>query len=164
MIDLAATAKTVDVSVTVDLKGPAADPKLTLSSDPNLPQDEILSRLLFGTGVARITPVQGLRLAAAVQQLQGGGVVSDVLSTVRKKTGLDTLDVQGGDTGAEGAESTARAGKYLSDNVYVEVERGVSEGTGKARVQVELTPNLSVGTTVNDQSQTGVGVQWKYDY
>ena len=164
MIDLAATAKTVDVSVTLDLKGPAADPKLTLSSDPNLPQDEILSRLLFGTGVARITPVQGLRLAAAVQQLQGGGVVSDVLSTVRKKTGLDTLDVQGGDTGAEGAESTARAGKYLSDNVYVEVERGVSEGTGKARVQVELTPNLSVGTTVNDQSQTGVGVQWKYDY
>ena len=161
MIDLAATAKTVDVSVTVDLKGPAADPKLTLSSDPNLPQDEILSRLLFGTGVARITPVQGIRLAAAVQQLQGGSVVGDVLSTLRKTAGLDTLDVQGGETSEE---STARAGKYLSDNVYVEVERGVSEGTGKARVQVELTPNLSVGTSVNDQSQTGVGLQWKYDY
>lgn len=161
MIDLAATAKTVDVSVTVDLKGPAADPKLTLSSDPNLPQDEILSRLLFGTGTARITPVQGLRLAAAIQQLQGGSFVGDVLSTVRKTTGLDTLDVQGGETDTE---STARAGKYLSDNVYVEVERGVSEGTGKARVQVELTPNLSVGTSVNDQSQSGVGLQWKYDY
>ena len=36
----------------------------------------------------------------------------------------------------------------------------MAEGTGKARVQVELTPNLSVGTEVNDQSQTGVGLQW----
>ena len=46
------------------------------------------------------------------------------------------------------------AGKYVSDNVFVEVERGVAEGTGKARVQVELTPNLSVSTEVTEQSQS----------
>lgn len=161
MIDLEATAKTVDVTVTVILKGPAANPKLTLSSEPTLPQDEILSRLLFGTSVARVTPVQGLRLAAAAQELQGGGVVSDTLTTLRRAAGLDTLDVQ---SGATTQESTARAGKYISDKVYLEVQRGVTEGSGKASVRVDLTPQLSVGTSVNEQSQTGVGLQWKYDY
>ncbi|MFZ1427985.1 MAG: translocation/assembly module TamB domain-containing protein [Geminicoccaceae bacterium] len=161
MIDLEASARTVDVTVTVTLKGPAANPKLTLSSDPTLPQDEILSRLLFGTSVARVTPVQGLRLAAAAQQLQGGGLVSDTLTTLRRAAGLDTLDVQSGETAQE---STARAGKYISDNVYLEVQRGVADGSGKASVRVDLTPQLSVGTSVNEQSQTGVGLQWKYDY
>ena len=108
-----------------------------------------------------MTPVQGLRLAAAAQQLQGGGVVSDVLTTLRRASGLDTLDVQ---SGATTQESSARAGKYISDKVYVEVQRGVTDGSGKASVRVDLTPQLSVGTSVTEQSQTGVGLQWKYDY
>jgi translocation and assembly module TamB len=161
MIDLEATARTVDIEAVIGLRGPAADPKITLSSNPVLPQDEILSRLLFGRSVARITPVQGIRLASAVNQLQGGGGLSDVLSALRRGLGVDTLDVHGGETSEE---SSVRAGKYVSDNVFVEVERGVAAGSGKARVQVELTPNLSVGTEVNEQSQTGVGVQWRYDY
>ncbi|MEK0083619.1 translocation/assembly module TamB domain-containing protein [Benzoatithermus flavus] len=161
MIDLEATAKTVDIQAVVRLKGPAADPKLTLASEPELPQDEILSRLLFGRSVARITPVQGLRLASAVRQLQGGGGLSDVLGALRRAVGIDTLDVESGE---KPGESTARAGKYVSDNVFVEVERGVQQGTGRARVQIELTPNLSVGTQVTEQSQTGIGLQWRYDY
>ena len=52
----------------------------------------------------------------------------------------------------------------MTDKVYLEVERGVTDNTSKARVQVDLTPNLSVGSTVDDQSQTGVGLQWRYDY
>jgi translocation and assembly module TamB len=161
MMDLEATARTAEIEAVIGLRGPAADPKITLSSEPVLPQDEVLSRLLFGRSVARITPVQGLRLAAAVNQLQGGGGLSDVLSALRRGLGVDTLDVQGGETAQD---SSVRAGKYVRDNVFVEVERGVAAGSGKARVQIELTPNLSVGTEVNEQSQTGVGLQWRYDY
>ena len=168
MIDIAATAKTVEVNVTVALQGPALDPKVTLSSEPALPQDEILSRLLFGTSAARITPMQGLRLAAAVQELQGGGMVSGALTKFRRAVGVDTLDVQSteatDDAGETTQQTSARVGKYVTDKVYLEVEQGVTDGGSKARVQVDLTPNLSVGSTVDDQSQTGVGVQWRYDY
>lgn len=161
MLDLEASARSAEIEAVVKLAGPAVDPKLTLTSEPVLPQDEILSRLLFGSSVARLTPVQGLRLAAAVDTLRGGGGLSSVLSALRKGLGVDTLDVQGGETAQE---STARAGKYVSDKVYVEVEKGVAEGTGTARVKVDLTPNLSVGTEVNERSQTGVGLEWRYDY
>ena len=168
MVDLAATAKTVEVNVTITLQGPAVDPKITLTSDPQLPQDEILARLLFGTSAARITPMQGIRLAAAVQELQGTGTISGALSRFRRAIGLDTLDVQSTETTDEEGETqqqtSARVGKYVTDKVYLEVEQNVTDGGSKARVQVDLTPNLSVGSTVNDQSQTGVGLQWRYDY
>jgi translocation and assembly module TamB len=160
MIDLEATARSEEIQAVVRLRGPVADPTLELSSEPVLPQDEILSRLLFGRSVARITPVQGLRLAAAVDTLRGGGGLSDMLSSLRRGLGVDTLDV-GGETAQE---STARAGKYLTDNVFLEIERGVAAGSTKARVQVELTPNLSVNTEVDEQSRSGVGLEYRYDY
>jgi autotransporter translocation and assembly factor TamB len=82
--------------------------------------------------------------------------------------GLDTLDLRSTETTDESGETnqqtSARVGKYVTDKVYLEVEQNVTDGGSKARVQVDLTPNLSVGSTVNDQSQTGVGVQWRYDY
>lgn len=162
MLDIVASARTAEIRGIVKLSGPATDPKLELDSDPKLPQDEILSRLLFGRSVARITPVQGLRLAAAVRELQGGGGGLDsVLNTLRRTLGVDTLDVE---SDGESGQTTAKAGKYISDRVFLEVERGVADSSGKARVQVELTPNLSVGTEVTESSQTGVGVQWRYDY
>ncbi|MGD9509014.1 MAG: translocation/assembly module TamB domain-containing protein [Geminicoccaceae bacterium] len=168
MIDLSATATTSNVTVTVTAQGPATDPKITLSSEPPLPQDEILSHLLFGTSVARITPMQGLRLAAALDDLRGDGFVSSAFTKVRRAIGLDTLDVQSTETtdesGETSSDTTARAGKYVTDQVYIEGERSVTTGASKARVKVDLTPNLSVGTTVDDQAQTGVGLQWRYDY
>lgn len=168
MIDLSATATTSNITVTVTARGPAGDPKITLSSDPQLPQDEILSHLLFGTSVARITPMQGLRLAAALDDLRGEGFVSSAFTKVRRAIGVDTLDVNSTETtdesGQTSSDTTARVGKYVTDQVYLEAERSVTTGTNKARVKVDLTPNLSVGTTVSDQAQTGVGLQWRYDY
>ncbi|MFO1049498.1 MAG: translocation/assembly module TamB domain-containing protein [Geminicoccaceae bacterium] len=168
MIDLSATATTSNITVTVAARGPAGDPKITLSSEPQLPQDEILSHLLFGTSVARITPMQGLRLAAALDDLRGDGFVSSAFTKVRRAIGVDTLDVNSTETtdesGQTSSDTTARVGKYVTDQVYLEAERSVTTGTNKARVKVDLTPNLSVGTTVSDQAQTGVGLQWRYDY
>ena len=44
----------------------------------------------------------------------------------------------------------------------------MQSGSDKARVEVEveveLTPNLSVGTDVSERSQGGVDLRWRYDY
>jgi translocation and assembly module TamB len=161
-VSLEAAATAEEVQAVVRLRGPATDPKLELTSEPPLPQDEVLARVLFGRSTDRITPVQGIRLAAAVRELQGGrGGVNGVLDAIRNATGLDTLSVE---SGATAGESAASAGKYINDRVYLQVQRGIQAGSGKARVEVELTPNLSVGTSVTEQSQTGVDLQWRYDY
>jgi autotransporter translocation and assembly factor TamB len=161
MVDLTATAQSVDVKAVVQLQGPATDPKLQLRSEPPLPQDEVLSRLMFGRSAARITPFQGLQLAAAVEQLQGGGTIDNLLSAVRRTVGVDTLDVE---SDSETGQSTATAGKYITNNVFVQVQRAVQTGATTARVSVDLTPNLSVNTQVDQSSRTGFGLQWRHDY
>ena len=57
-----------------------------------------------------------------------------------------------------------RAGKYLSQDVYVEGETGTAEQSSKARVEVEILPNLSLQAETGTDANSGVGLKWKYDY
>ena len=55
-------------------------------------------------------------------------------------------------------------GKYLNDDVYVEIEKGVGSEGGKVSVEVDITPNISVESEVGLDAQSGVGINWKWDY
>ncbi len=159
-VDIEATAKKGDLTAIIRIQGQALDPKLTLDSQPALPQDEILSRLLFDRDASQITPVQAAQLALAVNQLRGGGV--DALSKVRSVLHVDTLDVDSGEAGT--GDETVRAGKYLNPNVYFELQKGTADQSGKARVEVEIMPNVSVEAETGENAQGGIGVKWRYDY
>ena len=157
-IDLEASAQGETLLAIIAISGPATAPEFELRSEPAGPQDEVLADLLFKRDVSSITPAQGIRLAAAIRTLEGGGV--DTLGQLRNATGLDTLDVGGASAG----EATAKAGKYLADGVFLEVERGLASGSGKARVEIELTDNITVNTEVSEDAQGGVGIEWRLDY
>jgi translocation and assembly module TamB len=123
-----------------------------------MPEDEIVSRLLFQRAAGGLTPAQAIQLAAAVNTLRGGGL--GVLGQARQALGLDTLDVSGG--GLE--DGRLRAGRYLNDNVFVEVGRGAAAGTEDVRVEVEILPNLSLDASADAQAQSGIGLRWRFDY
>ena len=91
-IDIVTKAQANEITAIVGITGSALKPTFKLSSEPNLPRDEILSRLLFGTSMNRISAAQGLQLAGAAASLAGGGSL-DVLSRIRKSFGLDRLTV-----------------------------------------------------------------------
>ncbi len=138
--------------------GPALDPQLAIASEPPLPEDEIFSRLLFDRDQAQLNPLQALRVAAAVRQLQSGG--PGAFDRVRGLLGVDTLEF-GGETLED---ASVRAGTYVSEDVFVEIERGLQAGASGARVQIELTPRLNVETRVREDSTGSVGLRWSYDY
>jgi translocation and assembly module TamB len=159
-IDIEAVAQAVDITAIVRIGGDATKPTLALDSEPTLPQDEVLSRLLFNRAASGITPVQAIQLAAAVNRLRGGG--PGVLDRLRGALGVDTLDVGGGDEGAAG--TTVRAGKYVANGVYVEGETGTADQSSRARVEVEILPNLSLQADTGADANSGVGFKWQYDY
>jgi translocation and assembly module TamB len=75
--DLDFTAETKAAEVTarsIAVTGPANQPNFALSSDPNLPQDEVFSRLLFKKASGGLSPFQALQLAQALAQFSGGQV------------------------------------------------------------------------------------------
>jgi translocation and assembly module TamB len=134
---------------------------MKLSSDPPLPSDEILSRLLFGRSASDITPLQALQLADSINTLARGGGL-DLLSRTRQLLGLDQLTLK--ETGKTQDKTALSAGKYLSEDVYLEVQQGISPETGKASLKWEITPNVSVQTEVGVNAEAGVGIDWRWDY
>ncbi len=157
------TGKNVSGELTafINLTGSIKSLVLTLTSEPALPQDEILARVLFGRSVSQITPLQAIRLAGAVNEMMGGRSF-DPLDYTKKLIGVDRLEIKQSEANPD--DSAVSAGKYLKDNIYIEVEKGISTENTKASVTWELTPNITVETEVGEDSETGMGINWKYDY
>lgn len=159
-INLKADAAGRDMLAILSVQGSVLNPKLTLESQPTLPQDEVLARLLFDRSVKDISALQALKLAAAVKTLAGGGRSLDFLGKARDSLGLDTLDM-----GGAGSENkSVKAGKYLREDVYLEVESGLGSGASKVRVEKEISRQLSVETSVDQDSSSAFGINWKVDY
>lgn len=157
-ISFAAETETDGTSVRIGLTGQASNPQLELSSSPELPRDEVLSLLLFGRGITDISPFQALRLANALRTLsgQGGAGISERL---RSGTSLDNLDVT---TTPEGT-AQARAGKYISENVYTDVVVDTEGGT-QINLNLNISPSITARGRLGSEGDTGVGVFFERDY
>jgi translocation and assembly module TamB len=163
VIDLFAESTRGDMTARIALSGTPSALNITLESDPPLPSDEILSRLLFGRGVTDVTPVQAVKLTWALGALTGAsGGVLDFFERTRKLVGVDQFDIKESEDGS--GETAVSVGKYLRDDVYVEVEKGVGTTRGKLSVEYDVTPNVSVETEAGADAQGGIGFNWKWDY
>lgn len=160
--DIVTESKAGDVMAQVNIKGSVVKPEFSFSSVPALPEDEVLARILFGEDVQNISPMQAAQLAQTARRFsgQGGGPSFDPLGAVRGATGLDDLRVETDDNGA----ATVGAGKYLTDNVYLEFQGGAGENSGAATLEIEVTPEISIESEIGQDAQGGAGVFWNWDY
>jgi|TARA_A100001391_G_scaffold154548_1_gene112311 translocation and assembly module TamB len=158
-INLVARTEGSDITVIVTVSGRASSPEVTFSSDPMLPQDEVLARLIFDRGVGELSPLQLAQLAAAAAELAGGGSGSgSLLGSLREAAGLDDLDIV---TDSEGNVGV-RAGAYIDDNIYL----GVEAGAGESRVTIDLdiTEQLRARGTTSTTGNSGIGLFYEQDY
>ena len=96
-LDFEADTTSAGVTATLAVTGYADAPKIKLSSVPDLPQDEVLAHLLFGTSIRNLSAIQIAEIGAAVAELSGvGGGGPGVFGSVRNTLGLDRLNVSGG--------------------------------------------------------------------
>ncbi len=146
------------------LSGTLEDLDISLRTVPDLPEDEALSRLLFGKSVKNISPLQAARLASAIQTLRGEGGFDPIAET-RDALGVDTLTVDSQQT-KEGNGLSVGVGKYVTEKVYVELERTPEPSQPwKGSIEIELTPSLNLETTTGTRTGFGgVELLWKHDY
>ena len=145
-----------DTVVFLTLEGPAGAPDLTLSSRPDLPEDEILSRLLFGREAASLSPVQALQLVDGVSRLAGSG---SIIGGIRETLGIDDLDIA---TDAAG-NAQLRLGRYIGENAYTDIGIG-SDGAADLSLNLDLTPNLTARGSFGSDGQGGLGLFFERDY
>jgi translocation and assembly module TamB len=153
-LKLVATSTTNNIIATVTVSGSASDPKITLSSVPELPQDEILAQLLFHQGVGSLSAFQVAEIAAGLAELSGvTSGVGDPLASLRNALGLDRLTVGSGSTG----NATLEAGRYVAPGVYLGAQQSATGSGTQASVQIDIAKGLKVVTTAGTGSSSATG-------
>ncbi len=157
-LNLTATRSDPSLTAVIRIQGTAAKPAITLTSSPQLPSDEVLSQVLFGASASQLSPIEAAQLASALSALAGGGGF-DVIGGLRGLTGLDRLTFGGGEAGG----LTVAGGKYLTDDVYLEIIGGGREGPA-AQVEWRVRRNLAIVSRVAGQGDARLSVRWRKDY
>lgn len=155
---VAQTEAATGTSITITVEGPASAPVVTFSSSPELPQDEVISQLIFGRNLTDISPLQAIQLAAAVGTLAGRGG-GGLIDTFRQDIGLDDFDVTTDDDG----NAALRAGKYISDNVYTDITVN-TEGDTDITINLDLTDSVTAKGTLGTDGETSIGIFYERDY
>lgn len=162
-LNLVATSSNGNVSATLTVGGFASAPKITLTSAPELPQDDILAHLLFGQSASQLSALQLAEIAAGVAQLSGAAGPSGAMDSLRSSLGLDRLTVgtptnqtPGPASGPGAAQSvpTLEAGRYIAPGVYLGAKQGT---TGTNDTQAELQVNLGRGVKLDTTAGSGYG-------
>ncbi|WP_421859475.1 translocation/assembly module TamB domain-containing protein [Oricola sp.] len=156
LVELAAEVQEEDITAFVELSGRASDLELRLTSSPEFPEDEILARVLFGESIANLSPLQIANLATAAASLSGndGGLAGQI----RRGVGIDNLDFREDGEGG----FAVRAGTYLRDNVYLDVQAGALGG--EATINLDITDSLTARGTVETDGDSKLGVFFERDY
>jgi translocation and assembly module TamB len=162
LLDIHAVADVQSINASVTVAGTGLKPEITFASIPAMPQDELLSRILFGTSITNLSAPEALQLASAVAALQSGNGSLDPINALRRAVGLDRLRIVPADV-ATGQKTAIAAGKYITRKLFVEV---VTDGAGYSATQVEyqVTRWLSVLSTVSTIGRSSASVRVSKDY
>lgn len=157
-LDFIAETTANDITARILVTGPASQPEITFTSEPTLPQDEVLARLLFGRNAGSLTAAQSLQIAQTIAQFSGGG---GVLDQMRRSLGMDSLDVG---TNAAGTGGQVGLGRRINNNIYMGVRQGTTPNSSQVTVDVDVTKNIRLqgATGADGNTSVGIGAQWDY--
>jgi translocation and assembly module TamB len=161
-LDIQADANASGLNAAIRVTGTALRPQIAFSSTPALPQDELLSRLLFGTSITNLSAPEALQLAAAVAALQNGDAGLNPINAVRRAAGLDRLRILPADP-QTGQGTAVAAGKYVTRRLYAEI---VTDGQGYSatRVEFQVTRWLSILSSISTLGRQSGNVRISRDY
>ncbi|WMS88734.1 translocation/assembly module TamB domain-containing protein [Pleionea litopenaei] len=134
-IQIAASRKIDDIKVGVYADGSLLDPKLTLFSEPAMPEENIVALLLTGRSIESLSSNEGNALANAVIGLGVEGA-NRIAGKIGQALGIESIKIT--------SSSTAE--------------------TSRVNIETQVNERLSVGygTTIDSQNQTQTG--WIIEY
>lgn len=160
-LDIRAETDRDGLTVLATVKGSASQPEIAFTSNPALPEEEVLARLLFGGSVTTLSATDALQLGAAVASLRGGGGM-DPINQLRTAIGLDRLRIVSADP-ARGRGTGVALGKNFGRRFYAEI---ITDGRGYSATEVEfrVTSWLSLLASISTVGRESVVAEISRDY
>ena len=145
-----------DVTSYITISGRTSDIQVNFTSDPELPEDEVLAQIIFGKSLTDLSPTQIARLVSIAVELTGGNSPG-LVDGLRGGLGLDDLDIVEDSDG----NAAVKAGKYINDNVYLGVQTGQET---EATINLDITDSLTARGSVDSNGETALGIFFERDY
>lgn len=146
------------VTILAQMQGPLSSPTLTFQSIPSLPTSSILSFILFNKDISEISALQALQLAQVFVSLSGNGA-PDVLESIRKRIGIDKLNIIGKD-GTD--EISVQIGWYLSHGITLSLSQSAT--SSDVTIEVDLKNGFIFQAETQNQEEGKFSLKWNKNY
>jgi autotransporter translocation and assembly factor TamB len=162
-LDIVAESRAANYLITAVVKGTAEKPALTLASDPQLDQADILSVLLFNKPISSLEQSEQASLQQNAISITSGFAAATIGQAVSKALGLQELGVDIGDVDFSGGQ--VRFGKYVGRNTYVSFSQEVSGKHGReVAAEYQITSDWKFSVSSSTAGPQSVDLIWQKRY
>ena len=162
-LDIQGVYRAKDVDIIAKLTGTAGQINLSLESDPQMDQADVISYLFFGRPAGSLKGQQSLKAEQAALSVTGqlsSGQLNDIVEEMFHIDDL-SIDMGGGDI----TRGSVSLGKYVRPDVFVIYRQGFSgDEIHQLEVTYEINRNLSVEALIGDEKNSGVDLIWEHDF
>ncbi|WP_420473401.1 translocation/assembly module TamB domain-containing protein [Noviherbaspirillum sp. ST9] len=149
-LDILAMRRGQEVEAGVSIRGTALTPRVTLVSEPPVPDAEKLSWLVLGRGLAAAGDTDIGALQSAAGALLSEGAKAGVQSRIASTFGLDTFSI--GTSQDTLQQRIVTIGKQVSSRLYLSYQQGLESAGSVVQVRYALSPKLSLEAEAGSRS------------
>jgi autotransporter translocation and assembly factor TamB len=163
VLDILAEHRVNNYLVRVIVTGSAEKPILTLTSDPQLDQADILSLLLFNKPVSELNKGEQASLQQNAIGIVGGFAATKIGQAVAEALGLQNLGVDIGSIDFSG--DAVRFGQFIGRDTFISFSQEVSGKYGQEiSVQYHITSEWKLGVSSSTTGPDGIDLIWYRRY
>ncbi len=141
VLSIVAVREVDGITVGLKVSGYITNPEVSLFSSKSLPQEQIISYIVFGRPLSSLSSSEGSDLigAAANLGLRNSGLITEKVAST---FGLDEFTVGG----ASAQSASVSVGKYLNPKLYLSYGLGIFDKLSTVRLRYELSKRFSIET------------------
>jgi autotransporter translocation and assembly factor TamB len=162
LLDITVNHTVSNYVVAIHVEGKARKPEIIFSSTPELPQSDILSLLIVGKTMDRLTSSEQQDLSSQLGGAAGSMIAGQLQEALGGALGLDTLTIGAGEGFGSGSVSI---GQYVTQDIFMSYEFGMGKGGGnRVGIEYSITPRFKLKGSTNDNGASAVDFLWRRDY
>jgi translocation and assembly module TamB len=163
VIEIVAEYRVDSYTVNAIVSGTVEKPTLTLTSQPQLDQADILSLLLFNKPISALEKGEQASLQQNAIGITTGFAAARIGEAVSKALGLEDLGIDLGALDFSGGQ--VRFGQYLGRKTFVSVGQEISgEGGRQIAAEYQITTDWKLSVTSTTDGTSGVDLIWHKRY
>jgi translocation and assembly module TamB len=162
LLDITVNHTVSNYLVEIHVEGKARKPEIIFSSIPELPQSDILSLLIVGKTMDRLTSSEQQDLSSQLGGAAGSMIAGQLQEALGGALGLDTLTIGAGENFGSGSVSV---GQYVTQDIFMSYEFGMGKGGGnRVGVEYSITPRFKLKGSTSDKGDSAIDFLWRRDY